>query len=333
MPPDPLFKEKLPSFMPAKSVLINRYSIVVAICVLLGLLWYHTSAKAPVEFQAPVTFTIVSGESLHAISTHLKEQHLIRSTATFEIFAMLFGSDQHISEGDYYFERAIGSIEIARRIATADRHIEPIKVTLPEGLTRSEMAVALSEKLPDFDETVFLASTKEDEGFLFPDTYFFFPSTTTEEVILRLKNAFTEKIVSLEGDIIQSGHTLQDIVIMASIVEKEAGSGVDRAMISGILWKRLSLGMPLQVDASFLFINGKSSVELTQDDLAIDSLYNTYKYKDLPPGPIANPGLAALEAAIFPQESPYLFYLHDKNGMIHYAETFEGHKQNKALFL
>ena len=327
------FKNDPAPSSPVKKFFLNRYAVVIVIICVLIFVWYQTSLRGPKDFKAPATFTITSGESLHAISVNLKNQHFIRSTATFEIFAMLFGSDQHISEGDYYFERKLNTIEIARRIATADRHIVPIKVTLPEGFTRNEMAQVLSQKLPEFDEAEFLLETKEDEGFLFPDTYFFFPSTTTLEVVARLKSAFTENSDTLKENMEQSHRTILEIVTMASIIEKEAGSADDRAVIAGILWKRLLLDMPLQVDATFLFINGKSSAELTQEDLAFDSLYNTYKYKGLPPGPIANPGLASLEAAIFPTESPYLYYLHDKNGMIHYAKTFEEHKQNKALYL
>ncbi len=107
----------------------------------------------------------------------------------------------------------------------------------------------------------------------------------------------------------------------------------DRAIVSGILWNRLNKGMPLQVDATLGYVTGKSSSELTVNDLKSDSLYNTYTHKGLPPGPISNPGIAAIGAAIHPDISPYLYYLHDKNGVIHFARTFAEHKQNIAKYL
>jgi len=120
---------------------------------------------------------------------------------------------------------------------------------------------------------------------------------------------------------------------MASIIEKESLNGDERQIVSGILWKRISLGMPLQVDATFLYINGKASAELTKDDLNIDSPYNTYRNKGLPPGPINNPGLDAIVAALYPKDSPYLYYLHDKKGKVHYAKTFNEHVANKRKYL
>ena len=120
---------------------------------------------------------------------------------------------------------------------------------------------------------------------------------------------------------------------MASIIEKEANGEEDRAVISGILWKRIAQGMPMQVDAPFLFLLNKQSSELTIKDLAIDSPYNTYKYKGLPPGPINNPRLESIKAALNPQTSPYLYYLHDAKGGIHYASDFKGHQANITRYL
>ena len=130
-----------------------------------------------------------------------------------------------------------------------------------------------------------------------------------------------------------SDHSFSDIVIVASILEKEVKTSESRAIVSGILWKRLALGMPLQVDATLGYITGKTSAELTIDNLNADSPYNTYRNKGLPPTPISNPGLLALDAALHPKSSPYLYYLSDNNGVIHYAVTFEEHKANKARYL
>lgn len=120
---------------------------------------------------------------------------------------------------------------------------------------------------------------------------------------------------------------------MASLLEEEARTTETRKMVSGILWKRLSAGMPLQVDAVFPYIIGKNTFEITLKDLEFDSPYNTYKYKGLPPGPISNPGKDSILAAIYPTKSDYWFYLSDKNGLMHYAITFDEHKINKAKYL
>jgi UPF0755 protein len=120
---------------------------------------------------------------------------------------------------------------------------------------------------------------------------------------------------------------------MASLVEEETRTPADRRLVAGILWKRIKLGMPLQVDAVFPYINGKNTYEVTARDLKIDSPYNTYLYPGLPIAPIANPGLDSIKAAIEPAESPYLYYLSDRAGAMHYAKTFEEHKRNRELYL
>lgn len=125
---------------------------------------------------------------------------------------------------------------------------------------------------------------------------------------------------------------ISDVIIMASILEGEA-LPKDRQVVAGILWKRLSIGMPLQVDATFRYINGKGTYDLTADDLKIDSPYNTYIHKGLPPGPISNPGIDAISASLNPIPTKYLYYLTEKDGTIHYAKTFTEHIANKNKYL
>jgi UPF0755 protein len=124
-----------------------------------------------------------------------------------------------------------------------------------------------------------------------------------------------------------------DIIKMASIVEEEGRTMETREIIAGILWKRISIKMPLQVDSSFKYINGKTTATLTTEDLKIDSPYNSYTNRGLPPTPISNPGLAAIRATINPIKTPYLYFLSDKNGNMHYAITFEEHVENKLKYL
>lgn len=135
------------------------------------------------------------------------------------------------------------------------------------------------------------------------------------------------------AEIERQGKNLEEIIIMASIIEKEMSSPEDGRIISGILWKRIEAGMGLQADATLTYLTGKPSLKLTEEDLAIDSPYNTYKYRGLPTGPISNPGLNAIKAAIYPEESSYWYYLHDSESQPHYARAFEEHIENKLRYL
>jgi UPF0755 protein len=148
-----------------------------------------------------------------------------------------------------------------------------------------------------------------------------------------LSDNFEKQILSVDFDKSLTSKKLDEIITMASIIEGEAVKDEDRRLITDILWRRIEIGMPLQVDTTFMYINGKSSSELTKADLKINSPYNTYVNKGLPPGPISNPGIEAINAVIFPTANKYLYYLSDKNGDMHYAETFAEHIRNKEKYL
>ncbi|MDE2172881.1 MAG: endolytic transglycosylase MltG, partial [Patescibacteria group bacterium] len=171
------------------------------------------------------------------------------------------------------------------------------------------------------------------EGKLFPDTYYFYENSTPQDVIQLLTRTFEEQTKPLLLDIQASGRTPADVITMASIVEKEAASSTDRRIIAGILWKRLDMGMPLQVDAPFFYLYGKTSAELTLGDLQSDTPYNTYKYTGLPPTPIDNPGYEAIEDTVNPVKSDYLYFLSGKDGQMHYAATLAQHAANRLRYL
>jgi len=171
------------------------------------------------------------------------------------------------------------------------------------------------------------------EGFLFPDTYLFLPNAKPSDVLAVFEENFNVKIKSIDDAIRAFKKPLKDIVIMASILEAEARTTETRRIIAGILWKRLSIGMPLQVDAPFQYIIGKNTFQLTTGDLKFDSPYNTYLYKGLPPGAIGNPGLDAILATTYPQGNDYLYFLTTDDGVAIYGRNFEEHKANKARYL
>lgn len=308
--------------------------LILFILVAIGSVYlFRSFVAAPADFPVPYQLSIERGQTLFSISTELAEAHVIKSRRLFEIFMIAFGSEKNISEGEYYFASPASSLSIALRISGKQFGIERVKVTFPEGFTTKQMAERLATSFTGFDTTVFMTLTKGQEGYLFPDTYRFFPSATPDVIVSTLKRNFDTKVEPLRRDIGVSGRSEKDIIIMASIIEKEAAGEADRTTISGILWKRLDQGIALQVDAPFLYILGKESKELTVKDLAINSPYNTYKHTGLPPTAIGNPGLAAITAAVHPVESPYLYYLHDADGGIHYAKTYAEHKANIAKYL
>ncbi len=253
----------------------------------------------------------------------------------FQMAAILLKGDHGAVAGDYYFGSRKSVFTVAKRIAFGDFKLVPIKVTFAEGETVAEMSRVCASLLPKCDAKAFEADARAREGYLFPDTYFFSPVSSAEDVVLALSNMFVKKTKNLRDRISSSGNarSFDQIVIMASVIEKEAGSDAERGIISGILWKRIDHHIALGVDAAFAYILHKSSSELTLKDLKIDSPFNTYTHLGLPPSAIGNAGLASLSAALNPEPSPYWYYLHDKNGTIHYAKNFAEHKANKAKFL
>ena len=267
--------------------------------------------SAPGNFPTGQTINIKQGANLKSLTKELKTENVIRSRTVFEILVIVYGGEKHIAPGDYLFEKKLSAFEIAWRITKGRYNLTPIKITIPEGFDVAQIADAVSAKLPDFNKNNFLLEAKNKEGYLFPDTYFFFSTANEQDVLRYLDNNFKEKVMSIQPEINASAKSEKDIIVMASIIEREAKGDADRGIISGILWNRISKKMPLQVD----------------------SAPETYKTIGLPDAPICNPGLKAIEAAINPVSSPYLYYLHDKDGMIHYARTFAEHKQNKIKYL
>jgi len=206
---------------------------------------------------------------------------------------------------------------------------QDIWITFPEGWRREQIAARLANTLAGFDEQLFLQLTAKSEGQLFPDTYLIpFQATPQDILTIFLKN-FTKK-TGLDP---QSGAD-REIIILASLVEREAKSDPDRAIISGILKKRLANDWPLQVDASVQYAaNRADNWWQPITDTKYPSPYNTYLYPGLPPGPICNPGLAAINAVRTPQDSPYWYYLTGNDGVTYYAKTLDDHNLNISRYL
>jgi len=301
--------------------------------VVLLVFFYIFFVKPPSDFPVDSIIIIEKGTTLSETSRILEERSIIRSPFLFKSLVILSAGEGGVVSGEYFFKKREGVFSVVRDVTGGEYGLAPKKVILPEGATVSEMAHILADTFPSFDADNFLRLAKDDEGYLFPDTYLFLPNVEEEQVYQELRDTFDERVGGLKREIERSGSTLHEIITMASLLEEEARTQETREIISGILWKRLEIGMALQVDAVFPYIIGKNTFELTLEDLEVDSPYNTYKYRGLPLGPISNPGLVSIGAALNPAESPYLFYLSDKKGVMHYSPDFEGHKINKAKYL
>lgn len=307
----------------------HRHITIGAICCAVFLFFFHTPFVAPKD---PIV-NIAPGEPFSVIAQDLQDHNVITSSAIFRIVVMLSGGTTDIKAGTYRFDHKEHIVSVARRLITAEYGIDPVRVVLPEGSTAYEMSKILARDLSLATAAEFRLSGSQYEGMLFPDTYMILPTATSGEVLILLRTTFDERTKELKLQAASSTRSWNDIVTMASIIEEEVRSDEDRRLVSGILWKRIDAGMALQVDASFSYLFGKASVDVTLDDIATDSPYNTYKFKGLPPGPITNPGIAALEAALEPTESEYWFYLSDIYGTTHYAKTYEEHLANKAKYI
>lgn len=300
--------------------------------VLVFLLYFVTLAP-PLDFPSAGYINIKKGATVEEVSALLKSRHIIRSTRVFEVALRLYGTDRHMVAGEYFFSGPQSVLKVAARLASGDYELVPVRVTFPEGVTAKEMSQILSKKIADFDAEEFYRLAKPKEGYLFPDTYFIFPGEEPQVVVETLENNFNKRIEVASSSITKFGKPLSDIIIMASLLEKEAADTESRRIIAGILWNRISIGMRLQVDAVFPYIIGKNSFDLTRADLATTSLYNTYKYKGLPVGPIANPGLDSIIAATTPIKTNYVFYLSDLQSKFHYCVTYSCQLANQKKYL
>lgn len=314
----------------------NKIIISFFVCIIISTFFYLVFLSAPKDFPVNSFYILEKGQFLSGISGDLINKKIIKNDFLFKVtvYLMTFGEGK-IIEGNYGLYEKQSLIKIASRIVNGETDIMPIKVTIPEGLNSMEISNLLSEKILTFKKEIFLDTVSKDklEGYLFPDTYLLFPDSSESEIIKIMVDNFKNKILTIESDIKRSGKKLEDIIKMASIVEEEARMSDTRKIVAGILWYRLSISMPLQVDSSFKYINGKTTETLSLDDLKMDSPYNSYLYKGLPPTPISNPGLGSIKDTINPVNTKYLYFLTDKEGNMHYAFTHDEHVTNKQKYL
>lgn len=333
-------------------VAIGGFFLVPAAFFFLFLWW---AMRAPATLADSQRITIPRGTGFLEIGDELAERGIVRSALLFRLYAIGRGWAGTMQPGEYEFKGIVTIPGVARLL-----HSGPgdVTLTIPEGLSMYDIEERLvsvglvasgdfvqSAHSPDdfADEFGFLRELDAEslEGFLFPDTYRFDPRTGADGIARKMLSAFEEKVwKELAPQFRESPLPIERIVTMAAMIEREASDPEDRRIISGILWKRFEAGMPLQVDATVIYawktLNPRWSLgsknRLSLSDLKIDSPYNTYRQNGFPPGPIANPGLDAIRAALSPIASAYWYYLSTSDGTIMYAKTAEEHAALKAKF-
>jgi UPF0755 protein len=311
----------------------RRTIIVLSLIGSMFLFSYAFFVRSPSAFPEGELIEIPEGASLSEIATLLKEERVIRSAFLLQLAVFVQGYEREIQFGDYVFDKPHSVFSVARALGIGTHGLDPIRVRVHEGATVEGIATLFAARFERFDTERFLLEASELEGYLYPDTYFFLPNADDELILRTLKQNFGTRLVAISSQIAVFGESLEDVVTMASILEREAQNLEDRRTIAGVLWKRLEIGMPLQVDAAFLYTLGKATFELTGKDLESDDPYNTYVYKGLPPGPIGSPTLESILAAVTPIKSDYLYYLADKDLVTHYSETYEEHLEKKREYL
>ena len=312
----------------------NRRTLAVILCggaLAAGV--YLFVIRPPDTFPINTLVSVPEGLSLSDVAANLQSEGVVRSGLALRVLVSVMGRERAVHAGDYLFKEPRGVFAIARALSIGQYGLEPFRIRIHEGAMTKEMALIFSRQLERFNADDFLKDAGPQEGYLFPDTYFFMPNATEKTVIQAMRQNFDQHVQEIAPQIASSSHSLADIVTMASIVEREARDPADRRMIAGVLWNRLAKGMALQVDVTFLYTIGKGTFQLTMKDLTSDSPYNTYRYKGLPPTPIGSPSLDSLLAAAQPTKNDYLYYLADSHGVTHFSKTYQEHVRKKRLYL
>ncbi|HCC05922.1 TPA: hypothetical protein DEP94_01000 [Candidatus Nomurabacteria bacterium] len=276
---------------------------------------FWSTKTIPNNFPVGTNFVVEEGESLRSISNRLQNENYIKSALLFRAWISFLGRDRHIQLGVYSFDKPLVLGAVIKKLVSGNPDAPLVSITIPEGSTSFEVASIIKKELPKlsvdiFGEKVF---AKKADGKLFPSTYYLLPSTTEERIVDIMTETFDKKYeASFSKTKINSPlKDKDDVIILASILEGEAKTSTDMKIVAGILLKRLSLNMALQVDVA----------------------KETYNRRGLPIQPINNPGMIALDAVLNPTTSPYLYYITGRDGIMHYSKTFEEHKRNIKKFL
>ena len=313
---------------------IGKLFFIFSLIFLITIL-FVTAIYFPLEENSAIQkiVNIPSGTNAKEIVIVLEENEIIRkNNYTFRILTKLLKLEDQLKYGEYNLNPSMNMLQILDKLVKGE--VIVYKITIPEGYTSTQIAELLDKK-EVAEKEAFLKLTKDSEksreGYLFPDTYEVpkkYGAENMSEVMLSnfnqiaIENKFTEKAEEI-------GFSLDEIIILASIIEKEARFSEEKSKVSSVFYNRLEIGMKLQSCATIQYILETPKEILDENDLKINSPYNTYLYKGLPPGPICNPGLDSIMAALEPEEGDYLYFVLGKNGRHIFSKTYQEHLRNK----
>jgi UPF0755 protein len=311
--------------------------------------WWSENSKAPSRNDNKVRFVIPKGRSATQTGDSLFGAGLIKSPLAFKVYVQVAGKAEKIQAGEFTLSPHLSLVEVVVRLTSGP---EELWVTIPEGLRREEIVerfvsnLEMNEKRASVFREQFLSESKSQEGYLFPDTYLFPRDVSASVVVDKMGRTYDSETIQFHTALIDEnaagGLDNMGITILASIIERETKTEEERPVVAGILFNRIEIGMALQVDATVQYAVASESCNgvnppaggcdwwpvLAKQDLGIDSPYNSYKFTGLPPAPIANPGVSSIRAVIHPEDNDYLYYIHDSESNIYYAETLAEHNQN-----
>jgi UPF0755 protein len=323
---------------------------------------YVKSALKPVdpENTKPVKVEIPIGSGVTSIGNILEENGIVKNATVFKYYVK-FNNESGFQAGSYDLTPSMTLSEIVNSLKTGKVMRKAVfKITIPEGLQLDKIAEIIADKSPykkdeiekKLNDKKWLEQLKKEypnlitdellnkdikrplEGYLYPVTYSFYEKKPSLEEILTKMIAQTDEVLAqYKSSMADREFTAHKLLTMASLIEEEATEKADRGKISSVFYNRIEEGMPLQTDPTVLYALGEHKSRTVYKDLEVDSPYNTYKVKGLPPGPIANAGLSSIEAALQPEDTNYYYFLASSNGSVYYSETLEEHNEKKAKYI
>lgn len=328
--------------------------IIFAILVITILSWAYFAYTVFVPYKnfSPTEIKIIKGQNVNEIVANLKKQKIINNDFVFKIYLWLSKNDNKIKAGTYDFKKPLNIKDLSAILISGIKQKDEIEIKIIEGWNINRIA----DYLDDNDVVLkndFIASTKNNEilaqefnflkntaininleGYLFPDTYKIFKNADADNIVEKMLNNFDKKLSEkMRNDIAEQKKTVHKIITMASIIEKEVRSEKNMKIVSGIFWDRIKNGQPIESCATIGYVLGEDKRQYSFNDTRVDSPYNTYLNAGLPPGPICNPGLRAIKAAIYPEFTNYNYFLSKPNGETVFSKTYDEHNLNKTKYL
>ena len=330
--------------------------LIVVSAAFAGDFAYESYFQSPAKDAATVPFVVEKDQNAGMVAYNLHDKGLIDSAFLFRQYVKFSSTEASIEPGTFELRKGMNFAGIVRILSQAS--VAEVRVTIPEGFTIKQIGERVIAALPNISKNDWDASVASDspvgtvsafvsqnkpagvdlEGYLFPDTYRFYATATAEDVVAKMLGEMSDKlseslVKDANGMSLPGAMTPHEVLTLASIVEREVRDPKDMKDVADIFLKRLKMGMPLQADSTIAYYLGKTSAEMTLDDLKKDEPFNTYTRAGLPPGPISNPGLNAIDAVTHPTSNPYLYFLTASDGTVVYAATFDEHIANKNRYL